>query len=542
MNPNLIFEQIRVPGETIQDRFRLLPQNIFLYGPPGAGKTTVGKLLATRLGRQFIDIDEAIESQRGQPVNTLIREHGEDAFRRLESDVCKYLACQSNLVVASGGGALLDIESRTDTLASSHVILLTAQEHELAERLRSDTPRPLLEGDLEAKLHKLLINRKRVYASFPYQISTSGKSPAEVLGIILEALASHRPARSFTVRSPEPGYEILLGPGLLVDIEALVSRLEVHPPFTVISDVNVGPLYAKEVQSSLHAELIEIEAGERNKNLKTFQESVRQLTALGMERSGTIVALGGGVVGDVAGFTAATFMRGVRWVNLPTSIVAIVDASIGGKVGVDLDSGKNLVGSFHQPDLVLADTDTLDSLPGEEFKAGLAEVIKAGVIADPTLFSWFERSQSSPTSRWLERAIAVKLEIVQEDPYEAGIRAKLNLGHTVGHGLEAASGYTMRHGEAIALGMLIEAQIAEFLCEAEEGISTRIENVLKSWDLPTGFSGISVESVREAMMKDKKKRGGGLRFALPECVGSVQLHENVPDSAIIEAIESRMER
>jgi 3-dehydroquinate synthase len=541
MDKNLISEQIGAISSTDRDSTGLHPQNLFLFGPPGVGKTTVGKLLAERLGRPFIDIDESIERQQGQSVNILINTCGEAAFRRIESEFCAYLAGQSNLVVASGGGALLNPEIRSETLASSCVILLTAEEHELVDRLGSDTPRPLLGGNLAQELRQLLNHRKENYASFPFQVPTSEKSPSQVVDTILEALADNNLSKSFTVRNPKPGYEILLGPGLLTNIDTLISRLELQPPYIMISDSNVGPVHAQGLQSRLNADLIQFEAGEQKKNLGTYQELVQRLTELGMERSGTLIAIGGGVVGDLAGFTAATYMRGIRWMNLPTSIVAMVDASIGGKVGVDLGAGKNLVGAFHQPDIVVADTDTLRTLPEGEFKAGLAEIIKAAVIADATLFKWFERNQHSPTLRWLERAIALKVDIVQEDPYESGIRAKLNLGHTIGHGLEAASNYTLRHGEAVGLGMLIEAELAEDLRLTEEGLASRIEKVLQRWDLPTRFRDIPIGAIRKSMMNDKKKRRGGLRFALPLRVGSVQLHENIPDSAVMEAIERRME-
>ncbi len=520
---------------------QLLPQNLFLYGPPGVGKTTVGKLLAERLGRRFIDIDDSIERQHGKSVPSIILDHGEDEFRRIEAEFCTYLACQSNLVMASGGGALLNPDSRTETLASSHVIMLTAEEHELAERLGSDKPRPLLKGNLAVELNHLLNHRSQNYSSFPFQISTSAKSPSQVVEAILNALEDLHESSSFTVRFPKPGYEILVGPGLLFDIGSLVSGLDLQPPFIIISDSNVGPLYAEGLQRSLNAELIQFNAGEENKILGIFHEIAYQLMELGMERSGTLVALGGGVVGDMAGFAAATYMRGIRWINLPTSIIAMVDASIGGKVGVDLGAGKNLVGAFHQPDLVVADTGTLRTLPGEEFSAGLAEVIKAGVIADATLFNWLERSHGSPTRRWLERAISVKVDIVQRDPYESGVRANLNLGHTIGHGLEAASGYTLRHGEAVALGMLIETEIAEKVQLAEEGLSKRIERVLSRWDLPTRFGDMKIGAIYETMMKDKKKRRGDLRFALPCRVGSVQLQANIPDAVVMQAIENRME-
>ncbi|MDF1499664.1 MAG: 3-dehydroquinate synthase [Anaerolineales bacterium] len=541
MNLNISSHLITNSRQSGQADSRLLPENLVLFGPPGVGKTSVGKLLAKRLGRPFIDMDETLERQLGQTINSLFLSRGEAGFRQLEAELCSHLACQSNLVVASGGGTLLGAECRASMLASGRVILLTASEQKLADRLLTDPPRPLLNGDLRAELRELLSSRKQIYDLFTFKVDTDEQSADQIVDTILKTVSEQDAPASAAIQSPKPGYEIRLGSGLYYQLDELVAELKLQPPFIIISDSNVGPIYATRLQSALNAALIQFPAGEHNKSIASLERIYRELAKLGMERSGTLIALGGGVVGDLAGFAAATFMRGVRWINLPTSLLAMVDASIGGKVGIDLNQGKNLVGAFHQPSLVISDTDTLQTLPGAEFRSGLMEMIKAAIIADPLLFRWFEENQNSPSRRWLERAIKVKADIVQQDPYESGARAHLNLGHTVGHGLEAASGYARRHGEAIALGTLIEAEIAEDLNVAEEDLAIKIEAVLQRWGLPTQYKGIEPDAILRAMMMDKKKQAGRLRFALPLRVGQVELRENVPEATILKAIERRLE-
>ena len=240
----------------------------------------------------------------------------------------------------------------------------------------------------------------------------------------------------------------------------------------------------------------------------------------------------------MTGFAAATFMRGVRWVNLPTTLLAMVDASIGGKVGVDLPQGKNLVGAFHPPSLVISDTDTLDTLPEKELRNGMAELFKAALIADPLLFEWLERENTRPTVRWIERALAVKIDIVNVDPFEHDVRAKLNLGHTVAHGLEAASEFGLSHGEAVAIGLVAEARMAEALGLAGAGLAARIEAVLTRLGLPTRFHKLAVPEVRAAMSSDKKKAGGRLHFVLPVDPGRAEIRQTVPENIILQTLES----
>ena len=238
----------------------------------------------------------------------------------------------------------------------------------------------------------------------------------------------------------------------------------------------------------------------------------------GMERGGTVLALGGGVAGDMAGFVAATFMRGVAWANLSTTVLAMADASLGGKVGVDLPEGKNLVGAFHPPALVVADFDVLGTLPEIEVRCGLAEIFKAGLIGDAKLFEALLNGSLALEAAIL-RAAAVKVGVVNADPYEQGERATLNLGHTIGHGVEMASGLRLRHGEAIAIGMAAETRIAETLGVAETGLSERVAAGLEKLGLPQRCSGLKPDEILTAMQSDKKKAGGRLKYALPRRPG-----------------------
>jgi len=244
-----------------------------------------------------------------------------------------------------------------------------------------------------------------------------------------------------------------------------------------------------------------------------------------------VLALGGGVVGDAAGFAAATFLRGVPWVALPTSLLAMVDASLGGKTGVDLPQGKNLVGAFYPPRLVLADPQTLDTLPEAELRAGMAEVIKAGVIGDPELFELCAHGWDAlhlNLGEVVRRAMAVKISVIEEDPYEKGRRAALNLGHTLGHAVELVSGFQLRHGEAVAIGMVAEARLAERLEIAEPGLADEIERVLRELGLPVTIPAeLDRQAVLSVMQVDKKRLDGSVRFALPVRLGETRVGVNV---------------
>jgi len=250
-----------------------------------------------------------------------------------------------------------------------------------------------------------------------------------------------------------------------------------------------------------------------------------------------IVALGGGVIGDLSGFVAATYLRGVQWANCATTLLAMVDAGMGGKTGVDLPAGKNLVGAFHPPLLTVSDLTVLHTLPEREFQSGMAEVIKAGVIADAGLFEMIECG-STDIADIIRRSIKVKVDVVCEDPFEQGRRAALNLGHTIGHGIEAASQFLLRHGEAIGIGLLAEAQIAEWMGLAQAGLSDRIAAVVEKAGLPTRFANLDTDAIMQAMRSDKKKQLGRLKFALPRAIGDVVSGVDVKEELIRKAIEA----
>jgi len=302
----------------------------------------------------------------------------------------------------------------------------------------------------------------------------------------------------------------------------------------VVSDDTVRPLWAAAIAQSLDASLITISAGERYKTLDTVRELYDEFLQHKLDRSGTLVAIGGGVVGDVTGFAAASFMRGVRWVNVPATLLAMVDASLSGKTGVDLPQGKNLVGAFHPPAVVVIDPVMLETLPHAELVAGMGKVLKHGIIADPYLFAHAHPERL--THQIIEQAMQVKIDVVTRDPYERGERVTLNLGHTIGHGIESASDYALRHGESIAIGLVGEAMLAERLGIALFGLADDITARLENVGLPVRYHDLDPDLIRERMQSDKKKQGGTLRFVLPTRIGAVEYGVVVPDDIIDETL------
>ena len=350
--------------------------------------------------------------------------------------------------------------------------------------------------------------------------------------------------KRLTVAYPTGQYEVIVGGGLLQRVRELA---QITGPLAVVTDSNVGPLYAEQVGAA--AGVVTIPAGEQHKTLATVQTVYDALLAAGFDRTGTIVSLGGGVVGDLAGFVAATYMRGVPFVQCPTSLLAMVDASVGGKTGVDLPQGKNLVGAFKQPTAVLADIATLPTLPPEEFAAGMAEVVKHGLIANPELLERLEtgdwrldavnQSLVSHLQSLVVDAISVKRAVVQADPFERGRRAVLNLGHTFGHAVEQVSGYAIRHGEGVALGLVAAANLSARLGHCAPDLQSKIEVVLTRLNLPTRTPAyLPPAALYQAMGRDKKKVAGRLRFVLLRGVGDVFVADEVAETAVLATLES----
>jgi shikimate kinase/3-dehydroquinate synthase len=509
---------------------------IFLYGPSGSGKSAMGELLASDLGAAFFDLDAMIEARAGKDIPAIFEWEGEAGFRALEKAMLREIVENPYGVVALGGGALLDPESRELAEKTGEVLCLNAASETLLERLQHKNNRPLLAEDREERLQKILSERAEHYGSFAKQLDTECMTLEEATWEAQVLLGI------FHLRGMGD-YDVRVRNGILDSLGEEMRSRDLVGPITLVSDENVGNLYAEKVRASLQGAGYEvheiwIQPGESNKNIEMVSQLWSAFAQERMERKSTVVALGGGVVGDLAGFAAATFLRGMPWVNLPTSLLAMVDASVGGKTGANLAQGKNLIGAFHAPRLVLASPATLSTLPDLELRNGLAETVKTGVIGDPELFELCAQGELAVRSQLeyiVRRAIAVKIKVIEEDPYETGLRETLNLGHTIGHAVEKVSDYKIHHGEAVSIGMVAEVRLSQALGLAVDGLADQLIGVLRGLNLPVEApEGIDKDSLVAAMKMDKKRAGGMVRFSLPIRVGEVRTGIEVEAAEAIE--------
>jgi len=355
-------------------------------------------------------------------------------------------------------------------------------------------------------------------------------------------------------------YNVTIAPGALHELGKRVRAVARAHRYALITDSNVGPLYSGQARESLGAEatsVFSIPSGEKWKTRESWSKLTEEMLAQGFGRDTTVVALGGGVVGDLAGFVAATFMRGVPVVQVPTSLLAMIDASIGGKTGVDTPAGKNLVGAFHHPAAVIADPDVLRTLPPEQLRAGLAEAIKHGVIADArhmeaaVAVGSATGTDTEPSDALLDvvaTSVEIKASVVRRDERESGLRKTLNFGHTLGHAIELGTNYRLLHGEAVSIGMVLEGELAERLAIAERGTAAAIRDALQRVGLPTSPpAGLSADSIVVATHSDKKARAGHAEYAFPSRVGAMAGADHgwsfpVPDEAVLALLDREWSR
>lgn len=517
---------------------------IFLYGPSGSGKSSLGRQLAQDLDLSFFDLDKSIQASSGLTIPQIFESEGEASFRRRETEELAKVIQEGKGVIALGGGALTAPEARRLAETSGTILLLNAPFEVLLSRLQQAQQgpldeveeRPLLSGDLAARLQEMLQRRRDHYASFPLSLDTGGLTHQEASWQAQVRLGMYH------LSAMGPAYDVRAVPGLLNSLGETMLERGLRGPVALVTDENVGAHHGQRARASLEAagyavSLLTFPAGEAHKTIQTVQELWAGFLAAGLERGSTVVALGGGVVGDLAGFAASAYLRGVRWVNVPTSLLAMVDSSLGGKTGADLPQGKNLIGAFYPPALVLADADLLASLPAVELRSGMAEVIKHGILGDPALFDLTSQGIPDDLVALVRRAMAVKVRVIEIDPYERGLRAALNLGHTVGHAVELVSNFELRHGEAISIGLVAEARLAEKLRIAESGLSEVIASALVNAGLPVT---IPPEMDRQAVIRatgvDKKRSGGKSRFALPVRIGEAVTGVEVIDFDWLEAL------
>lgn len=519
-------------------------KNIILTGFMGTGKTTVGTLLAKNLNREFVDTDKLIEERQGLSIAEIFSTLGEPAFRQMEAKIAQELGDKEGLVISTGGRLMLDAANATALSRKGRVFCLVATPQEILSRLKSDknNHRPLLDvPNPNEQIVELLQERKMGYQRF-LKLSTDNKSPHDLAENLLEFM--QKSEQHFAIDNPSQPYEVIVGNGILPFTRQLAGA---DGMVVVITDEAIGKLYAQSCGNVDH--VIRLPSVDQQKTLETVQSIYSQLLEIGFDRSGTIVALGGSIIGDISGFVAATFMRGVNLVHCPTSLLAMADTSIGGKNSIDLPQGKNLIGSFKQPAIVIADIATLNTLPPEELISGMAEVIKHGLLADTDLLENITKINWSTIKKdrhcslaeiqtLVAQAIQIKISFIQKDPFDQGIRSHLNLGHTFAHAIEKVTGHKVRHGEAVAMGLAAAADLSFRLGYCAEGLKERIDAVLNNVGLPNRLpTDLAPEAILNAMSQNKKKLAQSLRLVLPVKIGEVFIANDVPSAAILKTLQ-----
>jgi 3-dehydroquinate synthase len=544
-------------GETTQDK--RASGNIILVGMMGAGKTTVGKLLAKHLGKTFIDSDEEIQRRTGVTIPHIFDVEGESGFRMRESGVIQELLKQDDIVLATGGGAILSPQNRTIMQKSGIVVYLKSSVYDLWQRTRHDHNRPLLQTENpRARLQELHELRDPLYTETADVIIHTGKQSVQILldrlqhklRDLRQMTGSENNMQTLNVGLAERSYSIHIGSGLLDRVELLLPHIP-HQRAVIVSNTTVAPMYLRGLSDGLSAKGIQLQTiilpdGEQYKSSESLGLIYDALLTARSERSTPLVALGGGVIGDITGYAAATYLRGVPFIQIPTTLLSQVDSSVGGKTGINHPLGKNMIGAFYQPRVVLADTTTLNTLPDKELRAGIAEVIKYGLIRDLPFLEWLEANIDKLLARdtaALQYAIARscqnKAEVVGADERESGERALLNLGHTFGHAVENGMGYGVwLHGEAVAAGTIMAADLSQRLGWLNAQDVMRIRKLFERAGLPVIAPKLGVEKYQQLMGLDKKVADGKIRFVLLKSLGNAVLTGDVPRAQLEQTLEA----
>jgi shikimate kinase/3-dehydroquinate synthase len=548
---------------------------IFLTGLSGSGKSTVGRILAQRLNKPFLDTDVLIEEACGERIPAIFEHHGEDYFRACESRVlAQATQIAGGAIIATGSGIVMRAENRALMDEQGERIYLEVEPATALVRLKTQKTAALAHGEAPevcsplagsagainrapTSLNTLLAACSAWYEGAELRFSTQDKSAERVAREIIAALIGsgkledvppiirrvhagdpHEASIRAPLRSAEGGYDTIVDWGGLGRLAQYLSQLNLPARVFLISDSNIRSLYTPAIVQSLsragfEPQLYTVPSGEASKSQSQLSAIYDWLIEQHAERREAIVALGGGVVGDLAGYAAATYLRGVPLVQVPTSLLAQVDAAIGGKTGINHPRGKNLIGAFYQPRLVLADPATLLTLPVRERTEGWAEVVKYGIILDAELFAQLEahadtlRDFAHPPAALLcqliARCIALKVSIIEEDEREQGRRAILNYGHTVGHALENVAGYgEWLHGEAVSLGMMLAATIAQQAGMFADADVARQSHLLRALGLPIAYKGtVQPQDIFAAMQVDKKVAGKQVHWVMPQRIGEV---------------------
>jgi shikimate kinase / 3-dehydroquinate synthase len=537
--------------------------DLVLVGLPGSGKSAVGRRVASRHGATFVDLDDTIERETGRSIPELFASEGEAAFRALEREAVAALGPpdpgpQLRRVISPGGGAIVDPRNRWALYRGRLPVWLDVRTEVLAQRLRrSPNIRPLIQGgDPMSRIRHLAAARERFYGA-----AARVNGVAEVGGVVeaVEALVAAGVPRGTTLlRASTKVGDVVIGEGIAAPAVAeALTRLGARRA-VLVSEPGAWATFGEGLAATLRelgwaVEELLLPAGEDAKRLSVIEDAARDLARRRVERREPLVAIGGGALGDPAGFLAAAYLRGVPWIQVPTTLVAQVDSAIGGKTGVDLPEGKNLLGAFHHPASIVLDVAALRPLPERQLRAALGEIVKMAALDNEALFATLEAEgediargdpgafERGAVAEVVERSAWAKVEVVSADEREqgaAGGRIALNLGHTIGHALEAADGYaTLLHGEAVAYGLRAAIRIGRALDVTPDDRARRIERLLDALALGGAPLPLSLDAVLDLTRTDKKHAAGRLRWVLPTA-DRVVVRDDVPDEVVREAVAS----
>ncbi len=535
-------------------------RSLVLIGLMGAGKTSIGRRLAARLGLPFRDADAEIELAAGCTIPELFNRYGERDFRDGERRVIRRLLAGDPLVLATGGGAFMDPQTRDAIRADGVSVWLRVRLQTLVRRVSTRNNRPLLQdGDPAEILAGLMERRHPTYAEADLVVDCGDESPDHTTTKVLDALHAWHPPRRLAVTLSSTAYDVVVGDNLLPRAGALLAPVLPQKRAVVVTDETVAALHLPALldglaQTGVRTDTVVVAPGEASKSLDGFTGLTSAMLDLGVERRTAVVALGGGVVGDLAGFAAAVTLRGLPFIQVPTTLLSQVDSSVGGKTGINTAHGKNLLGAFHQPRMVLADTGVLGTLAPRELRAGYAEVAKAGLIGDADFFDWCEANAPAliegdhdARAEAVLRACAFKASVVGDDEREDkpnNGRALLNLGHTFAHAFEAEVGYGggLLHGEAVAVGLGLAFRLSERLGHCTPEDAARVAAHLEAVGLPSepGMLNRRFSAARLIghMKRDKKMRDGRLHFVLARGIGQAFTSPDVPEQAVVDLLRA----
>jgi len=539
-------------------------QRIFLTGLSGSGKSTVGREVARLLGWDCVDTDDLLAERTGLSVGQALLEYGEPGFRQLESEILMSASGPERVVIATGGGAVIAEANRNFMREHGLVVYLnvsieTAWQR-IQEHMRQDgmpVLRPLVAGaEGQPRLQGLYAARKQWYEQATVHIDTNEYPPAIIASQVVACALSHGylsssslPREIVTMHLGTITSRAVIEWGGLYSLSQTLQSLGFLQRVFIVTDAEVGRLYSKPVQLLLEdagfvPHIFTIPAGESSKSFPYFQQILDWLVEHKAERQEPIIAMGGGVVGDLAGFVAACYQRGVPLIQVPTSLLAQVDSAIGGKTGINHPLGKNLIGAYHQPRLMMVDPAMLLTLPERVYREGWAEIVKYGMVLDAELFEMLEAHAGSLQVRdatlltaIVARCIRLKMGVVQLDEHDSGLRNILNYGHTFGHALEVLTDYgSWLHGEAVSIGMEVAARIATAHGLLSQEDALRQQKLLRALDLPLDCPGVDSGAALAAMQRDKKVQAGHMRWVLATRVGHGEVYDDVPDLPVRDAL------